>query len=245
MYLLYLDDSGSVQNPQDQHLVLAGFAVFERQTHWLSEDLDKLAARVWPDSPDTLEFRGSDILAGKKHWRGVPRETRAAAYLHAMSILGASRHVTVFGCAVHKASSASEDPMELAFENVCNRFDRYLGRLHNVGNTQRGLIILDKSAHETSLQDLARRFRTKGKGHRWGQLYNLCEAPLFIDSRATRMIQLADMVAHATRRYYENGEAALFDAFAQRFDRTGETVHGLVHCVSDPASCACLSCRRR
>lgn len=71
MYLLYLDDSGSVGNPADKHIVLAGLAVFERQPHWLSEKLDGIAARVWPDSPPSIEFRGADILGGKKHWRGV------------------------------------------------------------------------------------------------------------------------------------------------------------------------------
>jgi hypothetical protein len=46
MYLLYLDDSGSVGNAEDSHIILAGVAVFERQTHWLSEGLDRIATRV-------------------------------------------------------------------------------------------------------------------------------------------------------------------------------------------------------
>lgn len=49
MYLLYLDDSGSADNPADRHVVLAGVALFERQPHWFSERLDALAQRVWPD----------------------------------------------------------------------------------------------------------------------------------------------------------------------------------------------------
>ncbi|MCW5730570.1 MAG: DUF3800 domain-containing protein [Alphaproteobacteria bacterium] len=44
-------------------------------------------------------------------------------------------------------------------------------------------------------------------GHRWGKLYKIGEVPLFVSSRATRMIQIADMIAYALRRYYENGEA--------------------------------------
>jgi hypothetical protein len=73
MYLLYLDDSGSVANPADRHIVLAGLAIFERQPHWFSERLDAIAQRIWPDSPETLEFRGADIMGGKKQWRGVER----------------------------------------------------------------------------------------------------------------------------------------------------------------------------
>jgi hypothetical protein len=243
MYLLYLDDSGSVQNASDRHIVLAGVAVFERQPHWLSEELDAIAQRLWPESPKSLEFRGTDILGGKKHWRGIGKEDRSSAYREAMGILGRSQKVHIFGAAIHKAAISPNDPMEFAFEQICNRFDRFLGRLHKSNNTQRGLIILDKSSYETSLQALARDFRTIG--HRWGQLYNLSDVPLFVDSKATRMIQYADMVAHAMRRYYERGDSALFDQFSSRLDSVGGVLHGLVHYTPAGVQCNCISCRQR
>jgi len=243
MFLLYLDDSGSVQNSADRHIVLGGIAVFERQPHWLSEKLDAIAQTIWPDSPTELEFRASDMLSGRKHWRGIQRGVRVAAYNEALRLLGGSKLVHLFAAAIHKAAISPEDPMEYAFEQICNRFDRFLGRLHKQNNTQRGLIILDKSAYETSLQGLARNFRTIG--HKWGKLYNLTDVPLFVDSKATRMIQYADMVAYAVRRYYENGDAAFFDLISSRFDSEGGVTHGLVHFVPNGASCACHACRQR
>jgi hypothetical protein len=243
MYLLYLDDSGSVQNASDRHVILAGLAVFERQPHWLSARLDAIAGQVWPDDPSHIEFRGADILGGKKHWRGVDREERISAYKDALGILGGSDLVHLFGATVHKAAISPADPMEHAFEQICNRFDRFLGRLHQAGNTQRGMIILDKSSYETSLQGLARNFRSEG--HRWGQLYNLADVPLFVDSKATRMIQFADMLAHATRRYYEKGDATFFDLFSHRFDAVGGVIHGLTHYTPAGSGCNCLSCRQR
>jgi hypothetical protein len=243
MHLLYLDDSGSVDNPTDRHIVLAGVSVFERQPHWLSQELDRIAADIWPDNPYGLEFRGADIRGGKKHWRGVPRDTREAAYRNAMTVLARSSHVRLFAVAVHKAAASPDDAMELAFEHVSNRFDRMLGRLHVNNDTQRGLIILDESSYETSLQRLARDFRANG--HRWGKLYNLCDVPLFVDSRATRMIQYADMVAHAVRRYYENGDAMLFEIVAPKFDAVGGVTHGLVHVKPPDMECVCACCRRK
>lgn len=243
MHLLYLDDSGSVRNASDRHIVLAGLAVFERLPHWFTQELDAIARRVWPSSPETLEFRGADILGGKKHWRGIERTARIEAYKDALRIIGASRQVRLFGAAIHKAALSPDDPMEYAFEQICNRFDRFLGRLHAHGDTQRGLIILDKSSYETSLQGLATDFRTVG--HRWGQLYNLADVPLFVDSKATRLIQYADMIAHAVRRYYENGDATYFDLVAHRFDAVGGVMHGLVHYTPPGAGCNCRSCRQR
>ncbi|WP_208855619.1 DUF3800 domain-containing protein [Rhodopseudomonas palustris] len=243
MHLLYLDDSGSVTTASDRHIVLAGLCVFERQPHWFASNLDDIATKLWPESPQSLEFRGADILGGKKHWRGIGKEDRIKAYRDALGILGKSNQVTLFGAAIHKAAISPADPMEYAFEQVCNRFDRFLGRLHKADNTQRGLIILDKTTYETSLQGLARNFRTVG--HRWGQLYNLADVPMFVDSKATRLVQYADLVAHAIRKYYENGDASLFDIIAPKFDAVGGVLHGLVHFTPVGAQCNCRHCRQR
>jgi hypothetical protein len=243
MHLLYLDDSGSVQNPADRHVILAGVSVFERQPHWLSRELDHIAAALWPDNPQGLEFRGADIRGGKRHWRGIARDDREAAYRSTLSVLARSAHVRLFAVAVHKDAAAPADAMELAFEYACNRFDMMLGRLHVGGDTQRGLIVLDKSSYETSLQRLANDFRTIG--HRWGRLYNLCDVPLFVDSRATRMIQYADMLAYAVRRYYEAGDATLFDIVSPGFDAVGGVTHGLVHLKSAEMECVRACCRRK
>ena len=63
-----------------------------------------------------------------------------------------------FACAIHKASYPGADPLALAFEDLCSRFDLYLSRMHAEGDRQRGLIILDESSHETTLQGMARNF---------------------------------------------------------------------------------------
>ena len=243
MYLLYLDDSGSVANPSDRHIVLAGAAVFERRVYWLSKEMDRLAEDIWPDSPKSIEFRGSDIRGGRKHWRGVARDARIGVYRRALEIISNSnpKSVAVFGAVIDKAALSPDDPMEYAFEQICNRFDRYLGRLHRQGNTQRGLIVLDKSSYETSLQRLALNFASEG--HRWGRIYNMADVPLFVDSHATRMIQFADLIAHAIRLYYEHGNAIFFNILSGRFDAVGGVLHGLVHYAPAGGRCDCPACR--
>lgn len=243
MHLLYLDDSGSVTNANDRHIILAGFSIFERSGWWLSQRMDELARGLWPESPDSLEFRGADIRGGKKHWRGIGRHQREDAFKEALRIIGRARDVFIFGAAIHKAARAPDDPMEYAFEQVCNRFDRYLGRLHKGGNSQRGLIVLDKSAYETSLQGLANDFRSIG--HRWGQLHCIAEVPLFVDSRATRLIQYADLIAYAFRRYYENGDDTYSSLIASKMDAVGGIIHGFTHFIPSDKSCACYCCRQR
>ena len=161
----------------------------------------------------------------------------------ALGILAGSKHVRLFAAAIHKASVSPNDPMEFAFEQICNRFDRFLGRLHNSGDTQRGIVVLDESSYETSLQGLAREFGTKG--HRWGQLYNFSEVPLFVNSKATRLIQYADLIAHAVRRYYERNDPNLFNIVSHKFDSFGGVIHGLYHCKPATTQCECPACAQR
>ena len=118
--------------------------------------------------------------------------------------------------------------MKLAFEDLCSRFDKLLGQLNRSNDTmERGLIILDKSTHETTLQEMSVRFRTQGT--RWGHIRNLAETPLFVDSRASRLVQLADHVAYSVFRYYEAEDMRFFNQIGDKFHSDGGIVHGLSH----------------
>lgn len=241
MQLLYLDDSGSVQNRSDRHIILAGLAVGERDPHWIGRDLDAIAERAWPDNPQGLELRAADMFSGKQHWRGIGKSDRRNAYLAALHAIADRKTVRPFGAAIRRDACGPDDPIELAFETLASRFDRMLGRLHKNGDTQRGLLILDKSAYETSLQNLAINFRRSG--HRWGRLHNLSEVPLFIDSKASRLIQAADLIAYAMRRKYERGEHEYLDIIEPRFDGIAGTVFGLIHQIPEGEQCPCSACR--
>lgn len=243
MHILYLDDSGSVKNAADRHVILAGFAVYERGGHWLGRAMERQAQALWPTNPDSLEFHGTDIHSGSKHWRALPRDVRWDAYAEALNTLAGHRHVRLFGAAIHKAAVSPKDAMEVAFEQVVSRFDQMLARMYRAGDTQRGVIVVDKSAYETSLQRLSVDFgRT---GHSFGHLHNIAEVPLFVDSRATRLIQYADLVAHSFRRYIELGDSSRFDIYKHAFDSEGGVVHGIYHQIPVGERCVCLACNSR
>lgn len=131
----------------------------------------------------------------------------------------------LFASVVKKAKVSPVDPVEFAFEQLASRFDQYLTRLHKSGDTQRGVILFDESTYETTLQSLATDFRTIG--HKWGVLRNLSEVPLFLDSRASRLIQLADIIAYAIFRYFESGDNRFYSIIEHRFDSEGGVTHGL------------------
>jgi hypothetical protein len=115
-------------------------------------------------------------------------------------------------------------PFEEAFEQVVERFHRYLDKMQSYG-----LLVQDQNETVVRrLTDLMRLFHTRGT--RWtNQIRLLVETPLFVDSSLTSMVQVADVCAYAMRRYCEHDETALFDPIFGRFHRDGSRAVGIRH----------------
>jgi hypothetical protein len=247
MHILYVDDSGSVDNPNDRYFVLGGISVFERGLYHLIKAADDLVASLDLGDPYAVELHASAMSSGRDVWRSINNRARREEIIRqALSLLAAQRaSVRLFAVAVDRTAMSPANPVELAFEQICNRFNLYLARSNdqNLRNSQRGLIVMDESKHEQPLQGLARRYRVDGG--RWGVVRNLAEVPLFVDSRASRLVQLADLVAFATWRKYEHQDGRFFDQLVPSFDAQGGIIHGLFHYREASAPCYCVACFSR
>jgi hypothetical protein len=246
VYLLYLDDSGSAANLSERHFVLGGISIFERQVHWIDQEMEKLAARIDPVHPEAVEFHASEIFSGRTPpWNSMKKDRRREVIKDVLRIAASSHESTsLFACAVEKASYPRSNPVEIAFEDLCSRFDKKLKRIYAVEQRpERGILILDESTYETSLQKLARDFRRLGT--RWDVVRNLVDVPLFVDSSASRAVQLADHVAYAVFRRYDAGDTNYFDVIQGKFDSSEGRLHGLVHKQTTVRECMCPACLSR
>ena len=247
MHLMYVDMSGSVGNPRERHFIMAGVAVYETGVFHVIHELDNLLRTELGDAGvEELEFHGNEMLGGRKQWRSIPRKKRERLFEQALRVLigPSARNLRAFGIIIEKAVLQGDDPVEYAYEQLCSRFDKFLRRIHNRRKQQqRGLLIVDKSRYEDTLQALAQDWRVGGT--RWGKLRNLAEVPLFVDSRATRLIQLADLLSYALWRRYEKGEVERLAPIIDAFDREGGVVHGLYHRRLPDTPCDCAACASR
>jgi len=248
VYVLYLDDSGSAKNLREDYFVLGGVCIPEGSLRWISFEIEKLAVRIEPNNPRAVEFHAAEIFSGKTYpWtRYNERKDRIDIIKSVLRILrGAYREVVTFASAVHKESFPGEDPVLLAFEDISSRFNFLLDRRgEDRGHGNHGMIVLDKTSYEDSLQNLAATCRAEG--NRWGgQLRNISEVPLFVDSRASRIVQLADHIAYAVFRYYNADDMAYFNCIAGRFDENDGIIHGLSHLQRHLPKCTCPACLSR
>lgn len=245
MYLLYLDDSGSPKNLSEEYFVLGGFIIHENKLYWINKHLDTLAATISSQFPDSVEFHASEIYAAKDEiWKVLNKEKRKQIIKDVLGVLQReSKNIAVVGCAVKKTDYQDIDPVELAFKELCSRFDLFLKRqYHNENKKDQGIIIFDDSSHETSIQNLSKKFRTIGT--EWGVINNIQEVPLFVDSKASRAIQLADHIAYAIFRRYQARDLTYFEKIEKYIDSDQNRMHGLVHKTTD-TQCTCPACLTR
>jgi len=234
MYVLYLDESGNESDPSDRHFVLAGVAVFERQIHYLSEAVDDLQNKHLPGY-EPIPMHASPMRKGKDFWRKVPQTKRLEMVRAMGSVLSAAdkRGCVLFAVAVEKSAVLhGEDAVQLAVEEICGRFNMFLSRLHREGNTQRGFLVFAEGRFHQRARTWVRTFRRRGT--KIGAIRNFAEdLPYSASANDSRMLQLADHVAHAVFLKFERGDGTLFDEIRNCFDQHDGRVHGLKHVRSD------------
>lgn len=244
MFLLYLDDSGSAANPEEEYLVLGGICASERQVADLTVQLDELAARHDSANPEGIEFHASEIFSRRiAPWNGFRKKEEAQAVL--LDVLkvaaNAASPASLVACAVHKKSFPGQDPMELAFREVCSWFEEFLrGRHTRTGTDERGMVVVDENAMETSLKQIGRDFRRE----RYALAENvyLIEGPHFVESYASRCVQLADHIAYSVFRRYNAQDNNYLNVILNRFQSDGRVLNGLRHLRPDKESCTCPAC---
>ena len=230
--------------------MLGGLAVFEREIHWFSQDVDRLQNQYFPSSPPihfhATKLRGQNV---DPPWDQLELKKRRELKDRVYDIFREHRGV-LFACAVEKdwAKANNVEAYEYAFEQIVSRFDMFMGRINRAadkagGEEQRGVLVLAESSYKKTLAVLARKLQTVGT--RWGtSLRNITDVPFFASPIETRLLQLADFCSNAVYGRYHSGLTLDFDRIAPKFDQFDGVVHGLVHLTTD-FMCSCLACFSR
>lgn len=121
MHILYVDDSGSVDNRDDRFFVLGGISVFERGLYHLIKAADTFVESLNIGDPNEIELHGTDIYSGRSGvWHRIKeRPNREKIICDALKLLAANHNsVRLFAIAVDRAAVSPKDPIELAFEEI-------------------------------------------------------------------------------------------------------------------------------
>lgn len=270
MYLLFVDESGT--HGGSHAFVLGGVAVHEDDAQNLQRQLDQLVikhlGRV-PVNLDEYELHAGEMRNAKKPaatdklsargsiWASVPRADRLALLSDAYATIASfepHNHelplllLSVVLDARFRPSESQIDRERFAYEVLLNKFDVMLKNTRvEKQRPHRGLVIHDRRVvAERDIQAWTAGWRESAGNV--GQLKNLADVPLFADSRATRLLQVADLVSYAVfRRYAPTNDASYFAALLPKFHADGDQLHGCVHYTPSfgQGACDCEPCARR
>lgn len=126
---------------------------------------------------------------------------------------------------------------EQAFEQIVSRFEQFLTR--DARPDTYGVLVHDNNQTVAKKHtDLMHRFHAEGT--LWAKIKQIAETPLFVDSRLTRLVQIADLCSYALRRYHENGEEELLGVVRDRAHHFNKRAVGIRHYSA--LTCECLIC---
>ncbi len=248
MYLFYIDESGDPQAWESQkHFVLGAVAVHEGQVFRLSKQLDDIQRRFFPDRQLPIGFHANEIRTGHSVFRDLHPNIREKLMFEIYQCITNARFPTLiaFTTAMHVSAARSPDQvLHDTFQDICQRFNILLTRQFNVGQPNKGLLIIDQ-AHQQRYRELIATFRVEGTDYQ-GPLGNIVDIPYFARRHDTRMIQLADFCAYAVFRYYDQTDSTYFDNVLPKFDRrkVDHPPDGLKHITHIPCDCVACSWRR-
>lgn len=270
MYLLFVDESGT--HGGNHPFVLGGIAIHEDDAASMQRALDQLVIRHLgrvPVNLDEFELHAVEMRNAKKPriedvrrrssvWAAYPRALRLRLLSDAYDLIGqftpqnSALAPVLFGVAVDASFHPQWSQIErerFAYEVLLNKFDVMLKTLRVERRLpNRGLVVHDRRVvAEADIQAWTAAWRVTAGNV--GQLRNLADVPLFADSRATRLLQVADLVSYALFRRYDPDvhDLRYFEQIWPCFHAEGGIVHGCVHYSPSfgRGSCDCQPCEIR
>ena len=195
-----------------------------------------------------LELHAGHMRVGRRSWSRIPRDIRHQITADIVRLIvgqsGADEHpLTLVAVVADQSSDSSSglyDRSYRALFGICESL------MEADQSESQILAIADKTRHEALIQalvnpalsDLAVDSSPRAPSSPF------LEPPLFIDSRMTRLVQLADFAAHWLYRAYEHDDTSILDQILPAFDRSGGNMVSLVH-LTDRSDCSCAACRSR
>jgi Protein of unknown function (DUF3800) len=244
LYLLYADESGDLASPDSDVFVVGGIAVHEDAVRPFAGEINGTINRyIGRQAGMHVEVHGSPMRGGRGEWKRISANKRHGLAHALLKLVGEWQHegsgskIQPFAIVIDRDHSQS--PTETSYGELLFTFDNFLRDGRRGGDPHNGILIADRSRYERTLQawvEIARASRRPTGDPR--RLYALAETPFFVDSKSTRLMQIADLVAYSLYRGYNADDWSWANSLTPGLSQESGR---LVHFTSDQ-KCSCTAC---
>ncbi|GGQ79594.1 DUF3800 domain-containing protein [Couchioplanes azureus] len=206
--LVYIDETGSVgRGARTQPLLTVVAAlVDENQVQPLGAAFKKIAWKHLRWLPVDFEFHGAEVWNGMRHWQGKTPTELIAAYEEAITVLD-QLSIEISYASIDKArlharheGAADDNAYLLALQFLLEKIDVY--------STKKILIADEQKEHQLRAIKMVADLQDWGVGEvRGRKLESIIDSMHFVSSRASPGVQLADMVAFALQRKWNERDS--------------------------------------
>lgn len=210
--LTYIDESGhsSPKDDEDEYL-LASISIHESVYKTAEDLIQKVKKKYFPEELcDNIEIHATDIISGKKDFKGIDVETRLNIITDVLNII--SKIDCKINCILIRkhlvpmwdAKEINSYAFKFLFERLCfthNEFN-WSFVINKKDVPQYGILFMD-SIQPTVDNKLKEDMRALMKsGTEYAKNKYMIEDVVFVDSRYRALSQIVDVVAYCMRRYY-------------------------------------------
>lgn len=189
MKILYLDESGTANAQDQKYFVLASLIVTLEQKTIIETILADLVKKYPYDIPLEAEIHANVIFSGRGVWRKNNKNDRIDLIKNCLTNVFEKIGHDFYSYSYIEAKNKGH-----IYSITLSAIDHFDSQLRNEKNI--GLVISDKNSYEIGIQESVISNKMK----------NLIEPPLFIDSRFSRLIQFADLIAYSVYRHLEKND---------------------------------------
>ncbi len=174
----------------------------------------------------------------------LTRRERYGCLLALANTIGRLSGIKLFAEAVNKKFFAARCPQsplfEFAFTELLHRYHSFLERKQQQTSGEVfGMVVQDRNDGVSKrITDLAMEYHRNGTG--WTKIDRIIETPLFVDSKLTSMVQMADLCSYSLRRMIDHQDFDLFSRVWKRFDSVDGNIVGANHYAE--VACKCKLC---
>ncbi len=237
MYFLYADSSGQTKirrSRDDSPYITVGVIVHEKDWRSIEDKISAAKGRIFPElDPCKWELHAHDIWNSKDVFADRRMRINRAKKLEIFSRitdLACELDITIVSVVMFKDRMMemyrSQTVMDYSWMFVAERFEHFL--MQKPAETNNGLLFIDASQKKPE-SDIRNALRKAVKNDSiWQSIDHVIEHPIFVESHAHNLIQLADMIAYVMLKHYRSDSEfeGLFELLKSKMYRSGSKLDG-------------------
>lgn len=237
MYFLYADSSGQTRIKSSRRngpYITVGVIVHEKDRRSIEDRIATMKRGLFPElDPREWELHAYDIwnssdIFGDKRMK-INREKKLEIFTR-ITDLACELDITIVGVVMLKDKMvgmySSPEVVDYSWTFIVERFEHFL--VQKPAETNNGLLFIDAIQKIPELEITRAIRKTVKKGSNWHDIDHVIEYPIFVESHAHNLVQLADMIAYVMSKHY-NGETKfekLFERLKSKMYRSAGKLDG-------------------